>query len=348
MKYGLPYKGSKNKLAERIVDFLPKRDHLIDLFCGGCAVSHAALLTDKFPHIHINDENWMCPQLFLDALAGKYKDECRWVSREEFHRLKTTDPYVAMVWSFGNNMRDYLYSADIEPLKRAIHYAMFFRDYQPADELGFDLRFLDGITDIHDKYIKVKDFFRNTQHPRCQHFEGGVRLRQIGERRAYNRHPCALKVGGGTSTIADRQNCKILKPETELHRLQYMERNRSMQFQPSTITPDRITSSVLDYEQVYIPDDSVIYCDPPYAGTDAYKRDKGNQFDYPRFYDWCCRQAQPVFISSYHMPADRFELVKAFSHRCTLSPTANNQVYECIFIPKGQKERGEWKEQRLF
>lgn len=33
MKYGLPYKGSKNKLAERIVRLLPKRTHLVDLFC---------------------------------------------------------------------------------------------------------------------------------------------------------------------------------------------------------------------------------------------------------------------------------------------------------------------------
>lgn len=51
MKYGLPYKGSKNKLAERIVSLLPKRTHLIDLFCGGCAVSHAALLRNKYEHI---------------------------------------------------------------------------------------------------------------------------------------------------------------------------------------------------------------------------------------------------------------------------------------------------------
>lgn len=67
MKYGLPYKGSKNKLAERIVRLLPKRTNLVDLFCGGCAVSHAALLMGKYEHIHINDINWMCPTLFIDA-----------------------------------------------------------------------------------------------------------------------------------------------------------------------------------------------------------------------------------------------------------------------------------------
>lgn len=125
MKYGLPYKGSKNKLAERIVSLLPKRTHLIDLFCGGCAVSHAALLRNKYEHIHINDINWMCPTLFIDALNGKYQNETRWISREDFFRLKDTDPYVAVVWSFGNNLRDYLYSKEIEPLKKAIHYAIF-------------------------------------------------------------------------------------------------------------------------------------------------------------------------------------------------------------------------------
>ena len=159
MKYGLPYKGSKNKLAERIVRLLPKRTHLVDLFCGGCAVSHAALLMGKYEHIHINDINWMCPTLFIDALNGKYNDENRWISREDFFRLKDTDPYVAVVWSFGNNLRDYLYSKEIEPLKKAIHYAMFFSDYSLGKELGHDLSFIDPIQDLQKRYLAVKHYF---------------------------------------------------------------------------------------------------------------------------------------------------------------------------------------------
>ena len=159
MKYGLPYKGSKNKLAERIVRLLPKRTHLVDLFCGGCAVSHAALLMGKYEHIHINDINWMWPTLFIDALNGKYNDENRWISREDFFRLKDTDPYVAVVWSFGNNLRDYLYSKEIEPLKKAIHYAMFFSDYSLGKELGHDLSFIDPIQDLQKRYLAVKHYF---------------------------------------------------------------------------------------------------------------------------------------------------------------------------------------------
>lgn len=175
MKYGLPYKGSKNKLAERIVSLLPKRTHLIDLFCGGCAVSHAALLRNKYEHIHINDINWMCPTLFIDALNGKYQNETRWISREDFFRLKDTDPYVAVVWSFGNNMRNYLYSKEIEPLKKAIHYAIFFRDYSLRKDLGYDLSFIEPISDIQCRYAAVKRYFSQFGHFQQQSFERGGR-----------------------------------------------------------------------------------------------------------------------------------------------------------------------------
>lgn len=173
MKYGLPYKGSKNKLAERIVSLMPKADHLIDLFCGGCAVSHCAMLRDKWPHIHINDIDWRPVTLFVDALDGQYCDETRWISREDFFRLKDTDPYVAIVWSFGNNMRDYLYSQEIEPLKRAIHFAMFYGDYEPARELGHDLSFIEPLHDLQKRYIAVKHYFSRLGHFQQQSFEGG-------------------------------------------------------------------------------------------------------------------------------------------------------------------------------
>ena len=160
MKYGLPYKGSKNKLALRINQLLPKADHLIDLFCGGCAVTHAALTMDKFQHIHINDVDWRPVQLFTDSLAGKYENENRWISREDFFRLKDVDPYVAIVWSFGNDMRTYMYGREIEEIKRSLHYAIYFADYAPAKALGYDLSFLDGIHGFYKRYITTKKYFQ--------------------------------------------------------------------------------------------------------------------------------------------------------------------------------------------
>ena len=115
----------------------------------------------------------------------------------------------------------------------------------------------------------------------------------------------------------------------------------------STVCPDirggqilPITSSVLDYEEVAIPEDSVIYCDIPYKGTDGYvEKDKGG-FDYERFYQWCERQTQPVFISSYQMPEDRFDCIEEFTHRCTFAQKDNNLVTERIYVTKHQAERG--------
>lgn len=226
MKYGLPYKGSKNKLAERIVSLLPKRTHLIDLFCGGCAVSHAALLRNKYEHIHINDINWMCPTLFIDALNGKYQNETRWISREDFFRLKDTDPYVAVVWSFGNNLRDYLYSKEIEPLKKAIHYAIFFRDYSLGKDLGYDLFFIEPISDIQRRYVAVKRYFSQFGHFQQQSFEGaesshqlqvehvtrGAESSRLQSTEAYERLNTNLQsYGGGKSHQPDWKQSNVLQ-----------------------------------------------------------------------------------------------------------------------------------------
>lgn len=95
---------------------------------------------------------------------------------------------------------------------------------------------------------------------------------------------------------------------------------------------------MLDYAEVEIPKDSVIYCDIPYQGTEEYIGVE--QFDYDRFYRWAENQSEPVFISSYQMPPDRFDCIAEFSHRSTLSADSNNAVVERIFVPKHQKERG--------
>lgn len=364
MKYGLPYKGSKNKLAERIVRLMPKRTHLMDLFCGGCAVSHAAMVMGKYKHIHINDINWMCPTLFIDAINGKYNNESRWISREDFFRLKDTDPYVAVVWSFGNNMRDYLYSREIEPLKKAIHYALFFSDYSLAKELGHDLSFIDPIKDLQKRYMAVKHYFNQFGHFQQQSFEGAESRNaaqkpqhQPTELGGQNGSPrlqsmesqTSLRVAalGMCQPSVATQKKKILRcgEMANLERrnvlaclgeLRTDEKVAAMFFGGGYSVP--ITSSVLDYQDVAIPKDSVIYCDIPYLNSNVYN--KAEHFDYERFYEWCGRQAEPVFISSYQMPEDRFDCIEEFVHRSTLCATANNQVTERIFVPKHQSERG--------
>ena len=126
-RYGLPYQGSKNAIAEWVVGHLPRAETLVDLFCGGCAVTHAALLSGKWERIIANDIHADVPQLFVDAVKGRYTPESRseWISREDFFKQKDMDAYVRLCWSFGNDGRSYIYSRELEPFKMRLHELIF-------------------------------------------------------------------------------------------------------------------------------------------------------------------------------------------------------------------------------
>ena len=124
VRYGVPYMGSKSSIAEWVVAHLPRAKHFYDVFAGGCAVTHCAMRENKYEFYHLNDIS-DAPQLFVDAIRGKYANEKRWISRAMFDMFKATDPYIRIVWSFGNNGRQYMYGKDIEEYKHAMHAVIF-------------------------------------------------------------------------------------------------------------------------------------------------------------------------------------------------------------------------------
>ena len=152
-RYGLPYMGSKNKIAQKIVDLFPTASNFYDLFCGGCAITHCAMINGKFKNYIINDIQEGVPKLFIDSINGKYKNEKRWVSREDFYKLKDSDEYIALVWSFGNKGKDYLYAKEIEPWRKAYHYACF-GDYSYFEDMGINVPHFENRYDLR-KYIKA-------------------------------------------------------------------------------------------------------------------------------------------------------------------------------------------------
>ena len=57
------------------------------------------------------------------------------------------------------------------------------------------------------------------------------------------------------------------------------------------------------YDALDIPDNSLIYCDPPYAKTCKYK----DAFDSAKFWEWArqkSREGFPLFVSEYEAPED--------------------------------------------
>ena len=134
--FGIPYLGSKNKIADWVIDQLPSATHFYDLFCGGCAVTHCALLHRKYHEYFINDIIPVMPKLFIDAVTGRFRHENRWISREDFFRLKDKDGYARVCFSFGSDGRGYAYARELEPFKKAFHSALFFNDYSDFARLG--------------------------------------------------------------------------------------------------------------------------------------------------------------------------------------------------------------------
>lgn len=105
--YGVPYRGSKNKLAEDIIALLPTGKRLVDLFAGGCAITHCALLSGKWESILNND---LCPlrgqTLFRKAAEGEYLkvDYYRIVSKQEFYEKRDKEPHMVALWGWNGDI----------------------------------------------------------------------------------------------------------------------------------------------------------------------------------------------------------------------------------------------------
>ena len=238
--YGVQIQGSKNKIAEKIIAQLPKADVLVDLFCGGGAITHCALLSEKYDRVIMNDINSGIVELFINAAHGKYKDEKRWISREDFFKLCDTDPYVKWCWSFSNNGRGYMYGKNIEPWKKALYYARFLGDTSLLKDMGINS---DGS-------------------------RGDIRAHADEYREKYITW---LSTGFKISYKSTTQNLQNL---------------------------ERLESWSVDYRDVDIPPNAVVYCDIPYRGTDC-KGYKG--FNHEEFYEWA-KKRNDIFISEYRMP----------------------------------------------
>lgn len=89
--------------------------------------------------------------------------------------------------------------------------------------------------------------------------------------------------------------------------------------------------SVKSYDEVEIPENALIYCDPPYINTAGY----GVDFDNSRFYDWCRAQKELVLISEYSMPDDFIPIWRK-NKSIWLCSGGAKKAEEKLFIHKSQ------------
>lgn len=160
--YGMPYMGSKTAIAEDIIDILPKGKRFVDLFGGGFAMTHCALLSGKYEKFLYNEINPLIVDTAKRAISGEFnisKNPPKWISRDDFKKLKDVDGYIKTCWSFGSKGTNYLYGEEIEPWKKALHYARIFGDCSLFEKMGIHT---DGTRqDIAKNAEKYKDLYIN-------------------------------------------------------------------------------------------------------------------------------------------------------------------------------------------
>lgn len=325
--YGLPYTGSKSRIAHWVIDNLPSGRVLIDAFAGGCSITHRALLSQKWMTVIANDINGKYPQLFLDAVRGKYRDERRWISREDFERLKAKDAFVACCWSFGNNLRGYIYSQSIEPYKRALHYAIVLDDFEPMQELMPEVAqsvhdAIHWIRSTHDRRVTAQNVIVKTLK------------RLTGDNYAHpiiQRNPLYKTIRHTSRDTPSLERLNSLERLERLNSPEHLERLQSLQ------SLERLRVTSLSYDEIDIQDGAVVYCDPPYHACIGHLYEgTADAFDHCTFYDWCVRvsKTNPIFISEYSIEDDRFEIVAEKQKMTSMSPVKSSIVTERLYTVK--------------
>ena len=331
MNYGLPYQGSKNRIAKRLVEALPAAPVLYDVFCGGCAVTHAAMLSGKYQHFVINDRRGWLSDAFQKAIHGGYAHEDRWISREDFERLKDTDAYAALCFSFGNNAQTYMYARPLEPYKRALHYAIFWRDFAPwaalcpetADALAAGLA---PIEDRKQRRIQAGKFIVGSLRAQIT---AGTLTPDILDKPIYRQIRRSKGAMTTVETLQSLESLERLQCLQSLESLESLERLERLQSLESL--PGALTAYSMDYRELCFDEPGIIYCDPPYMSVYAKGKDYGCEFDAEAFYSWCEAQKLPVYISEYQMPEERFACIAEWDKVTTMAAKTTSHVTERLW-----------------
>jgi len=268
---GIPYMGSKRKLASQILEKITNRHENItdfyDLFGGGGSISFTAVRNYRF-NIHYNELNKHIYSL-VEYLKNTKELEPKfyeWVTREEFHKQinKSNDEadwfsgFVMSCWSFGNSQNSYLYGADIENIKRLAHEFIVNGCLDSMREIGVDIPSLLNIKDIQKRRIKFCNFIKKEDK--------------------------------------NRFDVQSLERIVQLERIQNLQNLQNLQ------------TNNTSYEKVLIQGrNPVIYCDIPYKGTGEYKE---GGFNHDAFYEWFSNLDYPAYLSEYDAPFEKIEMFK--------------------------------------
>lgn len=365
-KYGITYQGSKNEVADYIINFLPAGQRFVDLFGGGFAMSHCALLSGKYFGVFYNEINPLLVELIGNAIAGKvntYKG--KFIDRETFKQLKDQDGFIKYLWSFGCAGIQYMYSKELEPWKKAVHHARVLGDMSQLEKFG--IKSNGSIADIREheeeykqKYIdwycktimRVGDIepaeLKKDLKNKIANQKEELRLYLVDALHKSGLRACDINREIGTNMAVhyfgksqwqfpteDAYNkmrgIMPLKPYYEVYGyFELLPRLQNLQrLENLQRLQKQITINCGNYLDYNYRRGDVVYCDIPYEGVFGYDE----EFNHKEFYDWANSRPFPVWFSSYNNISDkRFIKVWEKKKQKKLGGACSDKVTECLYI----------------
>ena len=302
----IPYMGSKRKSAQKIYQAIsnlnPDSNLLVDLFCGGFAVGEK-FMRNNWPVI-ANDKNKYVVELIREAIAGRFNDD---VFTPEFI---TRDKFVDVI-NNPDKYDDYYvgYVQCIWSFGNSQQDYMFGKDVEPTKLAGHIL--------VIDKDPSGVEGFIPKPY-----------IEAVLKQSDWHKSRIALnKVAG-----------KLKNRIYELQQLQQLERLEQLQQLERLEQLQQLELYSKSYDEIVIPNQAIVYCDPPYQGTTEYKE---GGFNHDKFWQWAREIAKTnkIYISEYKAPDD-FVIIRSWPQKSTLQGGVqkhSNQPDECIFAPKGQE-----------
>lgn len=263
------------------------------------------MLSHKWDNILYNDINPLATELFKKALNGDYSYDRftpEWVSKEQFRELKNKDGYIKYIWSFGNDGSSYMFGPDKEPIKRAAHRAVVFRDYEPLKAFGINAEWLDEYTTISDRHKAFCRHYRqeNKEFAKWRGFEQLERLEQL-------------------------QQLQQLQQLERLERLQQLEIT-NMSYKDYEYKDGDIVYCDIPYEQVHLKKNT---------NNDYNDAVFGNK----EFYEWAKTRPFQIFFSSYDISDTVFIPILEIPVRTTMSASSNTvKKDEKLYTQKNLKK----------
>lgn len=299
--YGLPYKGSKQAHAKALFDVMPHEGRFVDLCCGGCSMTDYAMKNKLYDSYLANDKNAMVTKAYVDALNGRLiPPGIPFISKEYFHS-HPEDAYSRLCYSFCSRLQSYLYGPESERAMKSAHYVICYGDYSLIKDI---------VSDEASQYIEANVTAKNFSTRRLQFTSAMKQLNRNG-----------VDIGSLYRQTASQHT--IAKHLCYVDRILHIAKPY-----------DNLTTSNLSYEQYEHKEGDVVYCDPPYAGTDGYKQ--AGDFDTDKFWQWVRTREYPVYVSEFKAPEDFVAIWEKRRPNPLSRPTAEREgqqyVVEKLFI----------------